>query len=166
MGSRTGQHRPDLLQLIIGILCQSCFNFQIFFFGNVTVFTSQINVGFLLLRSAAGSGLLVAGHGQVQAPCEAETGNGHERRSAKQAHRDCVLGYEGARRKRLAEINARAGRNDRSASRLETDYDAQLRRRCHVRLWGVIPRHAPEPDRPSTQHATKGSRYLGQSQKL
>jgi hypothetical protein len=46
MRSRTGQHRPDLLQLIIGILCQSCFNFQIFFFGYVNVFTSHVNVGF------------------------------------------------------------------------------------------------------------------------
>jgi hypothetical protein len=38
-------HRPDLLQLIIGILCQSCFNFQIFFFAYVNVFTSYGNAG-------------------------------------------------------------------------------------------------------------------------
>ncbi len=33
--------------------------------------------------------------------CQAETGNGRERRSSKQAHRNGVLGYKGARRKRL-----------------------------------------------------------------
>ena len=52
-------------------------------------------------RSAAGSGSLVARHRQVHAPCEAETGNSHKRRSAKQADRHGVLGYKGARRKRL-----------------------------------------------------------------
>src|SRR5882762_6034285 len=57
--------------------------------------------GVLSRRSAAGSGPLVARHRQVHAPCEAETGNGHKCRSAKQADRHGVLGYKGARRKRL-----------------------------------------------------------------
>jgi len=51
MGSRTEQRRP-VLQLIIGILCQSCFNFQILFFGYVNVFTSHVNVVFFSRRSA------------------------------------------------------------------------------------------------------------------
>src|ERR1035437_1731764 len=58
--------------------------------------------GVLSRRSPAGSGSLVARHRQVHAPCEAETGNGHKRRNAKQADRHGVLGYKGARRKRLA----------------------------------------------------------------
>src|SRR5882724_1104724 len=58
--------------------------------------------GVLSRRSTAGSGSLVARHRQVHASCKAETGNGHKRRSAKQAHRYRVLGYKGARRKRLA----------------------------------------------------------------
>jgi hypothetical protein len=58
--------------------------------------------GILSRRSAAGSGPLVARHRQVHAPCEDETGNGHERRTAKQAHRCGVLGYQGACRTRLA----------------------------------------------------------------
>src|ERR1700736_6882101 len=58
--------------------------------------------GVLSRRSAAGSGPLVARHRQVHASCEAETGNGLKRRSAKQTHRYSVLGYKGARRKRLA----------------------------------------------------------------
>src|SRR6266513_2800904 len=62
--------------------------------------------GVLSRRSAAGSGPLVARHRQVHAPCEAETRNGHKRRSAKQAHRCGVLGYKGARRKRLVQRNA------------------------------------------------------------
>src|ERR1700694_139839 len=62
--------------------------------------------GVLSRRSAAGSGTLVARHRQVHAPCEAETGNDHKRRSAKRAHRCGVLGYKGARRKRLAQRNA------------------------------------------------------------
>ena len=37
------------------------------------------------------------------APCQTETGNSRERRSSKQAHRHGVLGYKGARRKRLAQ---------------------------------------------------------------
>src|SRR6266478_3832212 len=57
--------------------------------------------GVLSRRSAPGSGALVARYRQVHAPCKVETGNGHECRSAKQAHRCGVLGYKGARRKRL-----------------------------------------------------------------
>src|SRR6516162_1810498 len=59
--------------------------------------------GVLSRRSTAGSGPLVARHRQVHASCEAETGNGHKRRSAKQAHQYGILGYKGARRKRLAQ---------------------------------------------------------------
>jgi hypothetical protein len=39
------------------------------------------------------------------------TGNGHKCRGAKQAHRYGVLGYKGARRKRLAQRNALRGRH-------------------------------------------------------
>src|ERR1700685_3248452 len=68
--------------------------------------------GVLSRRSAAGSGPLVARRRQVHAACEAETGNGDERHSAKRAHRYGVLGYKGARRKRLAKaekISRRSG---------------------------------------------------------
>src|SRR2546429_267118 len=58
--------------------------------------------GVLSRRSTAGSGSLVARHRQVHASCEPETGKAHKRRSAQQAHRYGVLGYKGARRKRLA----------------------------------------------------------------
>ena len=67
-------------------------------FGYVNVFHSHVNVGFfhergvLSRRSVARSGPLVARHRQVHAPCEADTGNGHKRRSAKQADRHGVLG--------------------------------------------------------------------------
>src|SRR6266478_9994870 len=66
--------------------------------------------GVLSRRSADGSGSLVARHRQVHAPCEAGTGNGLKRRSAKEADRDGVLGYKGARRKRLAQRSASRGR--------------------------------------------------------
>src|SRR2546421_8077798 len=62
--------------------------------------------GVLTRRGAARSGPLVARHRQVHASCEAETGNGHKRSSAKQAHRCSVLGHKGPRRKRLAQRNA------------------------------------------------------------
>src|SRR6266480_6032876 len=65
--------------------------------------------GVLSRRVAAGSGWLVARHRQVNAPCEAETRNGHKRRSTTQAHRYGVLGYKGARRKRVARRNALRG---------------------------------------------------------
>src|SRR5579864_7143897 len=68
--------------------------------------------GVLSRRSAAGSGSLIARRGQVHAPCEAETGNGHKRGSTQQAHRYGVLGYKSARRKRLAHRNASRGRRD------------------------------------------------------
>src|SRR5712671_5690411 len=54
------------------------------------------------VRELLHAGCPVARHRQVHASCEAETGNGHKRRSAKQAHRHGVLRYKGARRKRLA----------------------------------------------------------------
>src|SRR6516225_2333309 len=60
--------------------------------------------GVLSRSSAAGSGPLVARHRQVHASCEAETGNGHKCRGAKQAHRYGVLGYKGARRKRVTMV--------------------------------------------------------------
>jgi hypothetical protein len=44
---------------------------------------------------------LLQGAGKFMRPCEAETGNGHKRRSAKQAHRCGVLGYKGACRTRV-----------------------------------------------------------------
>src|SRR5258708_35067584 len=61
-------------------------------------------------RIAVGSDPLVARHWQVHAPCKTETGNGRECRSSKQAHRYGVLGYKGARRKRLAQRDALRGR--------------------------------------------------------
>src|SRR5207244_7323039 len=66
--------------------------------------------GVLSRRSAPGFDPLVARHRQVHAPCEAETGNSHKRRSAKQVYRCGVLGYKGARRKRLAQKDALGGR--------------------------------------------------------
>src|SRR6516162_2648423 len=72
-------------------------------FAYVNVFTSHVNVGFLSGRRTAGSGPLVARHRQVHAPCKVAAGKGHQRRSPKPAHRDGVLGYKGARRKRLAQ---------------------------------------------------------------
>src|SRR6266850_4196309 len=68
--------------------------------------------GVLSRCSAAGSGSLVARHRQVHAPCEAEIGNGHKRRRAKQADRHGVLGYKGARRKRLAHRSASRSRSE------------------------------------------------------
>src|SRR5437667_42014 len=65
--------------------------------------------GVLSRRSAARSGPLVARHRQVHAPCEAEAGNGHKRRSAKQAHRCGVRGYKDARRKRLVRLKSKEG---------------------------------------------------------
>jgi hypothetical protein len=60
-------------------------------------------------RIAAGPGSLVARHRQVDAPCEPETRNGHKRRSAKQAHRRGVHGYQTARRTRLAQRSTLGG---------------------------------------------------------
>src|SRR6202022_2865700 len=71
--------------------------------------------GVLSRRRAAGPGSLVARHGEVHAPCEAETGNETKRRSAKPADRHGVRGYKGARRKRLAHRNASRGRRRRAA---------------------------------------------------
>ena len=66
-------------------------------FGSVNVFTSHVNVGFF--------------HGAAL-PDPA-----HKRRSAKQADRHGVLGYKGARRKRLAHRNAsRGGRGSAGTS--------------------------------------------------
>src|ERR1700675_3868324 len=58
--------------------------------------------GLLSRRSTAGCGSLAGRRRQVHAPCEAETGNTHERRCPKQPHRCSVLRYKGPRRKRLA----------------------------------------------------------------
>src|SRR6516162_2336018 len=57
--------------------------------------------GFFSRRSTTGSSPLVARHRQVHASCEAQTGSGHKRRSAKQAYQYGVLGHKGAGRKRL-----------------------------------------------------------------
>jgi hypothetical protein len=75
-------------------------------FGYVNVFTSHVNVGFFHGAALPDPARLLQGTGKFIAPCEAETGNGHKRRSAKQAHRCGVLGYKGARRKRLVQRNA------------------------------------------------------------
>jgi hypothetical protein len=66
-------------------------------FGYINVFTSHVNIGFFQGASPPDPGSLAARHRQVHAPCEAETRNGHKRRSAKQAHRSGVLGYKSAR---------------------------------------------------------------------
>src|ERR1700722_3432651 len=68
--------------------------------------------GILSRRRAAGSRPLIARHWQVHAPCEVETGNGHEQRSAREPHRDGVLGYKGAYRTRLAQGKALRGRGE------------------------------------------------------
>jgi hypothetical protein len=67
-------------------------------FGYVNVFTSHVNVGFFHGAALPDPARLLQGTGKFHASCEAETGNGHECRSAKQAHRYGVLGYKGARR--------------------------------------------------------------------
>ena len=56
-------------------------------FGYVNVFTSHVNVGFFHGAALRGSGALAARHGQVHAPREAETGNGHKSRRGAQAYR-------------------------------------------------------------------------------
>src|SRR5579862_625363 len=71
--------------------------------------------GFFSWGSAAGSGPLVARRRQVHAPCKAETGHGHQRHGPTQAHRCRVLGYKGARRKRLALRNARTAKKQNVA---------------------------------------------------
>ncbi len=71
-------------------------------FGYVNIFTSHVNVGFFHGAALLDPARLLQGDRQVHASCEAETGNGHKLRSVKQAHRYGVLGYKGARRKRLA----------------------------------------------------------------
>jgi hypothetical protein len=81
-------------------------------FGYVNIFTSHVNVGFFSRRIAAGPGSLVARHRQVDAPCEPETRNGHKRRSAKQAHRRGVHGYQAVRRTRLAQRSTLGGSAD------------------------------------------------------
>lgn len=47
-------------------------------------------------NGTARSGTFVAGHRQVHAPSEVETGNGHERRRAEQTHRSSVRRYKRA----------------------------------------------------------------------
>ena len=49
---------------------------------------------------------LLQGTGKFVRHVKLTPGNGHKRRSAKQADRHGVLGYKGARRKRLAQRNA------------------------------------------------------------
>jgi hypothetical protein len=78
-------------------------------FGYVNVFTSYVNVGFFHGEALSDPARLLQGAGKFHASCEAETGNGHKRRSAKQPHRCGVLGYKGARRKRLAQRSALGG---------------------------------------------------------
>jgi hypothetical protein len=92
--------------------------------------------GVLSRRSAAGSGSLVARHRQVHAPCEAETGNGHKRRSAKQADRHGVLGYKGARRKRLAHRNASRGRRECEPPNMSHTHRERMTRNSDVTRLG------------------------------
>jgi hypothetical protein len=75
-------------------------------FGHVNVFHSHVNVGFFHGAALPDPAHLLEGTGKFMRHVKAETGNGHKRRSAKQAHRCGVLGYKGARRKRLAQRNA------------------------------------------------------------
>jgi len=72
-------------------------------FGYVNVFTSHVNVGFFHGAALPDPARLLQGTGKFMRHVkQAETGNGHKCRSAKQAHRYGVLGYKGACRKRLA----------------------------------------------------------------
>src|ERR1700688_2760397 len=112
--------------------------------------------GVLSRRSAAGSGSLVARHRQVHAPCEAETGNGHKRRSAKRADRHGVLGYKGARRKRLAHRNAsRARREGEPPNMSHADRERMTgkpevnSRRADLRHYFRLPTNHPRVD-PTT----------------
>ena len=61
--------------------------------------------GVLSGRISGGPDPLVARHRQVYASCEVESGSDRERRSAQQAHRSGVRGYQGARRKRLEQFH-------------------------------------------------------------
>ncbi len=79
-------------------------------FGYVNVFTSHVNVGFFQGAALRDPARLLQGDGKFMRHVKLETGNGDERRSAKQAHRGCVLRYKGARRTRLAQRSASGGR--------------------------------------------------------
>jgi len=59
---------------------------------------AHVNVGFFHGAALADPAHLLQGTGKFHAPCEAEIGNGHKRRGARQADRDGVLRYKGARR--------------------------------------------------------------------
>src|SRR6184192_1559172 len=73
-------------------------------FGYVNVFASHVNVGFFHGAALPDPAGLLEGTGKFMRHVKLETGNGHKRRSAKQAHQYGVLGYKGARRKRLGSI--------------------------------------------------------------
>src|SRR5260370_6401326 len=103
-------------------------------FGYVNVFHSHVKRGVLSRRSAAGPGSLVARHRQVHAPCEAGTGNGRKRRSAKQADRHGVLGYKGARRKRLAQRSASRGRRGCEPPNMSNTHRGRMRGYAEVIL--------------------------------
>jgi hypothetical protein len=75
-------------------------------FGYVNVFTSHVNVGFFHGAALPDPARLLQGAGKFMRHVKL-TGNGHKCRGAKQAHRYGVLGYKGARRKRLARISHR-----------------------------------------------------------
>ena len=93
--------------------------------------------GVLSRRIAVGSGPLVARRRQVHAPCETETGNRRGRRSSTQAHRYGVLGYKGARRKRLAQRDALRGRRGYEPPLVTICRAAftDVRRRVDFRRW-------------------------------
>ena len=71
-------------------------------FGYVNVFTSHVNVGFFHGAALPDPARLLQGTGKFMRHVKLRPGHGHERRSAKQAHRCGILGYKGARRTGLA----------------------------------------------------------------
>jgi hypothetical protein len=75
-------------------------------FGNVNVFTSHVNVGFFHGAALPDPARLLQGTGNFMRHVKLRSGTANKRRSTKQAHRCGVLGYKGARRKRLAQRNA------------------------------------------------------------
>src|SRR6266403_5618149 len=115
--------------------------------------------GVLSRRGAAGSGSLVARHRQVHAPCEAKTRNVDIRRSAKRAHRSSVLGYQDARRKRLATRVSRMSAA-KLAARIGATHEKARRggiclcvnRREDQGTWGL----AREDARESARNHTRG----------
>jgi len=78
-------------------------------FGYVNVFHSHINVGFFHGAALPDPAHLLQGTGKFMRHVKLRPGTGHKCRSAKPTDRHGVLGYQGARRKRLGGRSTLAG---------------------------------------------------------